>query len=71
MSPCTVYPLSSNNSARYEPSWPVTPVMSAVFATIPPSLLIASAAMFTDIPELERSAAKRHRSPFLLAQSEP
>src|SRR5580704_3048152 len=30
--PMTVYPLERRNSARYEPSWPVTPVMSARFA---------------------------------------
>src|SRR5688572_26544496 len=29
--PTTRYPLVSKNSARYEPSWPVIPVMSAVF----------------------------------------
>src|SRR5438045_840804 len=27
--PCTSYPCSSRNSARYEPSWPVIPVMRA------------------------------------------
>src|SRR5580693_9197364 len=27
--PCTVYPFSSRNSARYEPSCPVIPVISA------------------------------------------
>src|ERR1700694_2625834 len=27
--PCTSYPFSSSNSARYEPSWPVTPVINA------------------------------------------
>src|SRR5688500_15943256 len=27
--PCTSYPRSSRNSARYEPSWPVMPVMRA------------------------------------------
>ena len=27
--PCTVWPLESNGSGRYEPSCPVTPVMSA------------------------------------------
>src|SRR5438552_3166915 len=30
MSPNTSYPLESKNSARYEPSWPVMPVMSAL-----------------------------------------
>src|SRR5579875_2604658 len=35
--PTTSYPLSSRSSARYEPSWPVMPVMSAVGA-IPTSL---------------------------------
>ena len=29
MMPWTWYPLSSKNRARYEPSWPVTPVISA------------------------------------------
>jgi hypothetical protein len=29
--PCTSYPLASRNSARYAPSCPVTPVMSARF----------------------------------------
>src|SRR5688572_13967274 len=28
--PITRYPLESNNSARYEPSWPVIPVINAV-----------------------------------------
>src|SRR3954468_14565225 len=27
--PCTSYPCSSRSSARYEPSWPVIPVISA------------------------------------------
>src|SRR5579864_3169171 len=31
MIPCTSYPLESSNSARYEPSCPVIPVMSARF----------------------------------------
>src|SRR5207244_1472732 len=29
--PWTSYPFSTSSSARYEPSWPVTPVMRAVF----------------------------------------
>ena len=29
--PWTRYPFSRRSSARYEPSWPVMPVMSAVF----------------------------------------
>ena len=29
MRPCTSYPLASSSSARYRPSWPVIPVMSA------------------------------------------
>src|SRR5437764_2903982 len=29
--PCTSYPFESRNWARYAPSWPVTPVMSAFF----------------------------------------
>src|SRR6266571_3936213 len=32
MMPCTSQPLDNNSSARYEPSWPVIPVMSAFFA---------------------------------------
>ena len=28
--PWTVYPFSSSSSARYEPSWPVIPVITAV-----------------------------------------
>src|SRR5216683_5034273 len=28
--PCTSYPFASRSSARYEPSWPVMPVISAV-----------------------------------------
>src|SRR4051812_4446836 len=31
MRPWTSYPFPSKNSARYDPSWPVTPVMSALF----------------------------------------
>ena len=31
MMPQTSYPFSSSNSARYEPSWPVMPVISAFF----------------------------------------
>src|SRR5437762_5925908 len=34
-SPCTSYPLSSSNSARYEPSWPVMPVTRARFTHSP------------------------------------
>ena len=30
LTPCTVYPLESKNSAKYEPSCPVMPVISAV-----------------------------------------
>src|SRR5229473_1470452 len=29
MSPCTSYPFSNRSSARYEPSWPVIPVIRA------------------------------------------
>jgi hypothetical protein len=29
--PCTSYPFSKRNSARYDPSWPVTPVIKATF----------------------------------------
>src|SRR6266851_3010543 len=32
MMPCTSQPLDNNSSARYEPSCPVIPVMSALFA---------------------------------------
>src|SRR5580698_4007589 len=32
--PCTSYPFASSNSARYDPSWPVTPVISAVFNSV-------------------------------------
>src|SRR5256712_7103458 len=32
MMPCTSQPLDNNSSARYEPSCPVIPVMSAFFA---------------------------------------
>jgi hypothetical protein len=28
--PVTVYPFASSSSARYEPSWPVMPVISAL-----------------------------------------
>jgi hypothetical protein len=28
--PCTTYPLDESSSVRYEPSWPVIPVMSAL-----------------------------------------
>src|SRR4051794_34174968 len=30
ITPCTSYPLASSSSARYRPSWPVMPVISAV-----------------------------------------
>ena len=30
--PCTTYPLSSSNRDKYAPSWPVTPVISAIFS---------------------------------------
>src|SRR4051794_7587220 len=30
--PCTTYPFAISNSARYDPSWPVMPVTSAVRA---------------------------------------
>jgi len=29
--PCTSYRFPSKNSARYEPSWPVMPVINAIF----------------------------------------
>ena len=32
--PCTSYPFSKRNSLKYEPSWPVTPVINAFFAII-------------------------------------
>src|SRR3990167_8109447 len=32
--PYTSYPRSSNNSERYEPSWPVTPVINARFISL-------------------------------------
>src|ERR1700722_3319406 len=32
--PWTSYPLPRSNSARYEPSWPVTPVMKARFGRL-------------------------------------
>src|SRR5262245_53323982 len=32
--PCTSYPLSRSSSVRYEPSWPVIPVMRARFAAM-------------------------------------
>jgi hypothetical protein len=31
MRPWTSYPFDRRSSARYEPSWPVTPVISAFF----------------------------------------
>src|SRR5579863_2233725 len=36
-SPCTSYPFASKNSARYDPSCPVMPVISARFMTTAPS----------------------------------
>src|ERR1700704_2171096 len=33
--PCTTYPFDSRNSARWAPSWPVTPVMRATFPDDP------------------------------------
>ena len=33
ISPCTSYPLANSSSARYEPSCPVIPVISADFVT--------------------------------------
>jgi hypothetical protein len=38
MIPCTVYPFASSSAARYEPSCPVIPVMSATFKAM--SLLL-------------------------------
>src|SRR3989344_1014514 len=35
MMPCTSYPFASKSSARYEPSWPVTPVIKAFFINHP------------------------------------
>src|ERR1700739_2099942 len=32
--PCTIYPFFSNDSAKYAPSCPVTPVIRAVFAIV-------------------------------------
>ena len=33
--PCTTYPFDSSNSAKWAPSWPVTPVMRATFSDDP------------------------------------
>ena len=33
--PCTTYPFDSSNSAKWAPSWPVTPVMRATFPDDP------------------------------------
>lgn len=30
----TVYPFDNNNSAKYEPSWPVIPVINATFDSV-------------------------------------
>ena len=45
--PWTMYPFSRSNSARYDPSWPVIPVISAVFAsdTFRPAFCIYAAAI--------------------------
>jgi hypothetical protein len=34
--PMTLYPFESSSSARYDPSWPVIPVIKAV-GMVPPS----------------------------------
>jgi len=38
VSPHTSYPLDNSNSARYEPSCPVIPVINAFFVMLPPVL---------------------------------
>ena len=34
LSPCTLYPFFKRSSARYDPSWPVIPVIRAVFPVV-------------------------------------
>ena len=43
ISPCTSYPLPSNNSAKYDPSCPVIPVIRAFFVTFFPPFLVIKA----------------------------
>src|SRR5579884_1251156 len=51
--PTTRYPSSSSNSARYDPSWPVIPVMSAVLATCLPLRLVQDHDVVAAIVEYE------------------
>src|SRR5207245_6275560 len=69
--PWTSYPLARRSSARYEPSWPVIPVMSAVLAMpAEKSMGWAIAPDFSNIPRvlviprtaIESLAAMRHFS---------
>src|SRR5712664_4182601 len=72
--PCTSYPFPSRSSARYEPSWPVIPVMSAVLAiAVEKSMVWALRGLLRDGPEvhtrLQRSVANPPASQVLGQES--
>src|SRR6266567_4899066 len=60
MMPCTSQPLDNNSSARYEPSCPVIPVMSALFAMRRPTSLL-------ELAEQGKSNSRRRSKAFGLS----
>src|SRR6185312_5667734 len=58
--PCTTYPFASRNSARWAPSWPVTPVMRATFPDDPAMISPDRASTHTR-PHLLSNTIERRR----------